>query len=167
MRDTTLFYTITGLSPATKIANKGQPPTPDSPSCTYLEDGHAQEYIMLGSSKKKAVTLFFGPGEFVVQCHSRFSHVETLDNAVAYDYDYSGIFRMLRDHDESKEYYRHFQCIYLEKVAARIRSLTQLSAPERFEELLRPQPWVFELAEEEDIASYLRISSAILREMKK
>lgn len=74
---------------------------------------------------------------------------------------------MLRDHAEARVYYRHYQPIYLDKVAARIRSLTQLSAPERFEELLRLQPWVFELAEEEDIASYLRISGAILREMKK
>ncbi len=54
---------------------------------------------------------------------------------------------------------------YLDKVAARLQSLARLSASKRYEELLHQQPWVFELAEEEDIASYLRISVGMLKEM--
>jgi hypothetical protein len=167
MRDTTLFYAISGFPPESKAANKGKAPQPTSPSCAYIEEGHMMEYIMVGSKEKKVVALFFGPGEFLLQCHPSFSCILTLDQGVTQTFDYGGIFRLLRKHRESWTHYRHIHRTYLDKVAARIKSLSTLSPSQRFDELLRLQPWVFQLAEKDDIASYLRISMKMLQEMIK
>jgi len=52
---------------------------------------------------------------------------------------------------------------YREKVRARVHAMQSLTAPERYAQLKATQPWVLELAKEEDVANYLGISVRMLK----
>lgn len=56
---------------------------------------------------------------------------------------------------------------FLPRIKERINDLKTLSAVERYVQLLETKSWVFELAAEDDIASYLMIPVSRLRSFRK
>jgi hypothetical protein len=130
---------------------------PDTQTFMFLEKGHAIESIEVGPDRKKMVSLFFGPGEFAIPCHLQYGILQSLDNAVGYNFTHGQIMHMLRKFPETHVYYREMRRRYQEKVADRIHTLTSMTGEQQFAHLRKHQPWVFELAKIKDIASYLAI----------
>ena len=73
---------LTGLSPWT-APGQPAPPKPDTVNYFFLEQGHVMEYFRFGPADKKIVSLFFGPGEFVLPSHLHFSCFGMLDEVVS------------------------------------------------------------------------------------
>jgi hypothetical protein len=143
-----LDYQVKPLSPSTEVA-------------FFIEKGHVMEVIDLGH--KNIVALFFGPNEFVVKCHP-ISKIAALDDVSGNPFTHGQIINLLRKLPELHHHYRGIRQKYEEKVAARQASLA-MSEKARFEEMVKTQMWVLELAKPEDIASYLHISSSLLCEL--
>jgi hypothetical protein len=74
---------------------------------------------------------------------------------------------MLRNSSDAGERYREIQRRYWAKVEDRIRVYWHLSANERFDYLEATQPWVLELAAEEDQANYLGVEVVELRRLRR
>jgi hypothetical protein len=136
---------------------------PESKSYAFLEQGHVMEFLLIGKEKRKIVSLFFEPNDIVIPSHPVYSHLVSLDDCKMLPFNYSTIFRMLREFPGTKFHYQELKKMYEKKAESRIHSLKTMTAPERFAHLKATQPWVFSLVEEDDIASYLRISVGMLR----
>lgn len=159
----TLFHELTGADPRVT----GKLPvklTPETVNYAYLVKGHVMEYYQIGPHAKKVVALFFGPKEFIIKSHAAFSTLESLDDASMDTLPYGAIFRALR-YPEGATIYRGIQMDYRRKVAERVYSIRSMTAPERFAHLKATQPWVFDVAEKEDVANYLGVSVGILEEL--
>jgi hypothetical protein len=148
-----LGYEIGPLTPSTKVAS-------------FLGRGHVMETIDLGPRDRKIIALFFGPGEFVVKCHP-FSELRALDDLTVNNFTHGQVIDMLRKFPELHHHYREIRRTYQQKVAARQASLTTMSDKARFEDMLQKQPWILELVQPDDIASYLHVSPSRLHELIK
>jgi len=73
------------------------------------------------------------------------------------------IIRALRNFEGANIQYRVIQERYREKVRARVHAMQSLAAPERYAQLKAAQPWVLDLAKEEDVANYLGVTVKMLR----
>lgn len=135
-------------------------PEADSQSCFFIEKGHLMECIEVNS--QKIVSLFFGPGEFAIQCHPKFSNLYCLDKVQGSRFSHENVIKTLRKFPESFVQYRGVRKDYYEKVAERLRIL-EMPVEKRLAYLQKKQPWVFNLANRKDIASYLGISQSILK----
>jgi hypothetical protein len=158
----TLFHELTGVDPRIK-ADRPALLTPDTVSYFFLAKGHVMEFYRIGPQAKKAVALFFGPEEFVLPSHHDFSGFAPLDKVEVANLSHGTIIRALRNFEGANIQYRVIQERYREKVRARVHAMQSLTAPERFAQLKATQPWVLELAKEEDVANYLGISVRMLR----
>jgi hypothetical protein len=159
----TLFHELTGVDPRIK----GDRPTlltPDTVSYFFLAKGHVMEFYRIGPQAKKVVALFFGPEEFVLPSHTDFSGFAALDKVETEELSHRTIVRALRNFEGANIQYRVIQERYREKVRARVHAMQSLAAPERYAQLKAAQPWVLDLAKEEDVANYLGISVRMLRE---
>ena len=157
---------LTGLNPYTT----GGPLTALKPTTVnyfFLERGHVMEYFRLGSGEKRVVGLFFGPREFVLPSHTGFSCFQELDRVQTDRLPYRAVIRALRNYEGADERYREIQRRYWRKVAERMIVLNSMTAEKRFAHLKATQPWVLELAAEEDVANYLEVSVGMLRELKR
>lgn len=166
MQIKTLFHELTGVDPCVK-ADHPTPLAPDTVSYFFLAKGHVMEYYRIGPQAKKVVALFFGPEEFVLPSHNDFSSFAALDTVDTEELSHSTIIRALRNFEGANIQYRKIQERYREKVRARVHSMQALPAPERFAQLKASQPWVLELATEEDVANYLGISVGMLKGLRK
>ena len=160
-----LFNHFIGIEPKKRVASPPVDLRPDSGRYTFLEQGHVMEFLLIGEQKKRIVSLFFEPNDFVIPSHPVYSHLVSLDDCKTLVFNYSTIVRILREFPDTKFHYQELKKIYEKKVASRIHSLTTMTAPERFAHLKATQPWVFSLAGEEDIASYLGMSTGMLRSL--
>jgi hypothetical protein len=161
MLQKTLFHELTGVDPRIK-ADQPALLTPDTVNYFFLAKGHMMEYYRIGPQAKKVVALFFGPEEFVLPSHTDFSTFVVLDTADTEQLSHGAIIRALRNFEGANIQYRVIQERYQEKVRARVYAMQSLTAPERFGRLKAEQPWVLELATEEDVANYLGISVGML-----
>jgi len=162
MRKKTLFHELTGVDPRIK----GDRPTlltPDTVSYFFLAKGHVMEFYRIGPQAKKVVALFFGPEEFVLPSHTDFSGFAALDKVETEELSHRTIIRALRNFEGANIQYRVIQERYREKVRARVHAMQSLAAPERYAQLKATQPWVLELAKEEDVANYLGVTVKMLR----
>jgi len=162
-----LFSALVGTLPPAKSNRPPLKLKPDTPVCMFIEKGHVIEYIEVGHERKRVVALFFGPQEFAIHCHLQYSNLQALDKMIVNPFTHGQIMHMLRKFPESHALYRDLRKIYQKKVADRIRTLTTMTGPERFAYLKEHQPWAFELAQPEDIASYLAIPMAMLEKLQK
>ncbi|HVW62261.1 MAG TPA: hypothetical protein VHC48_19555 [Puia sp.] len=167
MHLSTLFSTLVGSLPQAKDLNPPPKITPDTQTCAFIVKGHVMEYIQVGPERKKVVSLFFGPQEFVVCCNPQYSILQSLDQVTNNPFTHRQIRHMLRTYAESRTIYMEMRKRYQEKVAERIRTLTTMTGPERFTHLKQHQPWVFKLAAIEDIASYLAIPVEMVKALQK
>ena len=133
-----------------------------------LPDDRAASYFFADCVRfgRRIVTLFFGPGEFAVHCHPQ-SELVALDKMSGNPFTYGIIFQTLRKFPELRVHYRELRRRYHEKVAARLHSLQTMTPQQRFENMMASQPWVLELVDPKDIASYLHISVDLLKELRK
>ena len=167
MRYSALFSTLVGSLPQAKDPAPLPKITTATPTCTFIEKGHVMEYILVGPEQKKVVALFYGPQEFAVHCHPQYSNLVSLDDVKNNPFTHGDIMHMLRKFPESRVYYRELRKLYQQKVDDGIRTLTSMTGPERFAYLKQHQPWVFDLADVEDIASYLAISVKMVEALQK
>lgn len=161
MRDLTLFRTMLGIPSSVNILKHVEGPQAESQSCFFIESGHLMEFIEVNF--KKIVFLFFGPGEFAIQCHPD-SNLQCLGDVHGKKFPHEDVVRLLKEFPETREAYRGIRKEYYEKVAERLR-LQQMPVEKRFEHLQKNQPWVFDLAERKNIACYLGISLSILEKL--
>lgn len=157
MRDLTFFRAMLGLPSSVNVLKHLDGPRADSQSCFFIESGHLMEIMEVNS--KKIVCLFFGPGEFVVQCHPD-TNLQSLDDVQGSGFSHEAIFTTLRKFPESLVAYRKVRKDYYEKVAERLR-VQGMPVEKRLEHLQKNQPWVFDLSDRKDIACYLGISLSI------
>jgi hypothetical protein len=162
----TLFHELTGVDPRVK-ADRPALLTPDMVSYFFLAKGHVMEFYRIGPQAKKVVALFFGPEEFVLPSHHNFSGFAALDKVEVENLSHGTVIRALRNFEGANIQYRKIQERYREKVRARVHSMQSLTARERYAQLKAEQPWVLELAKEEDVANYLGISVGMLRGFQK
>src|SRR5450432_3483959 len=101
-----LFQYYTGLKSKDNSFPRGIAPTPESESYFFLEKGHVLEYVLIGAERKKVVSLFFGPGQFVIRSNLIYSVVVALDVIEMVSFTYSNVFRTLHNFPETKEHYR-------------------------------------------------------------
>lgn len=160
----TLFHELTGVDPRVK-PDYPAVLTPDTVNYFFLSKGHVMEYYRIGPQAKKVVALFFGPEEFVLPGHAAFSCFEALDDAATDQLTYGTVIRALRNFTDAGNEYRKIQERYRRKVAERVRMMTLMPAEERFAHLKATQPWVLELAKEEDVANYLGMAVGMLRKL--
>jgi len=167
MRNLTLYHAMTAAAPHSyeDHTDPGTSPDPDSTSCIFLEKGHMIEYVQVGA--RKIVSLFFGPEEYVIPCHPFYSSLKRLDPVTTITFTHRNIIRTLRQYPESSVQYQGVRLQYEEKVNERLRMQQTMAPRERFEFLRERQPWVMSLASRADIASYLDIPVAELRELAK
>ena len=161
----TLFHYLLGIDCQKLASLRSDEPKPDSERYSFLEKGHVMEVILVGEEKKRIVTLFFEPNEMVIPSDAKFSLLVSLDSCSTLPFTYGNIIRTLRDFPETKVYYQEFRNRYQKKVADRLHMLESMSAKERFAHLKATQGWVFSMVDEEDIASYLKISVRMLRSL--
>jgi hypothetical protein len=162
-----LFSVLVGTLPPAKSNEPSPPLTSNTLVCSFIEKGHAIEYIEVGPERKRVVALFFGPDEFAIRCHLGYSKLEALGNVRSNLFTHGQVMHMLRKFPESRVYYRELRRRYQEKVEDRIHTLTALTGPERFAHLKKCQPWVFKYADIEDIASYLGISVEMVKSLQR
>ena len=162
MRDLTLFRAMVGLPPAVNVLKGLKGPKGDSQSGFFIEKGHLMEYVELNS--KRIISLFFGPGEFAIQCHPEFANFQSLDDVAGGSLSHETVIRTLRKFPESFVHYREVRKLYYAKVAERLK-VQEMPAEKRFEHLQKAQPWVFDLAQPKDIACYLGISETIFEKI--
>jgi len=167
MHNFILIKTLLGIPPENKIKWPKTELKPDDITFRFLEEGHVMELIEFGPEPKRIVSLFFGPGDFVIRCHPEYSKLQSLDKGVTQSLTHSHVMTTLRKFPQTSGHYRKVRELYEEKVARRINMLHAMTPPERFRELKTRQPWVLSLVEEEDIASYLGIPTSMLRELKR
>src|SRR5579872_4212030 len=115
MRHQTLFHFLMGIPPEAKTLRCSLPLTPETPASSFLEKGHVMEYILIGPDKKKMVTLFFGPNEFVVKTHREASNIVALDEVVEVPFTYGMVFNSVRKFEQCVTYYRTLRQRYLDK----------------------------------------------------
>lgn len=157
---------LTGLSPWT-APGQPAPPKPDTVNYFFLEQGHVMEYFRFGPADKKIVSLFFGPGEFVLPSHLHFSCFGMLDEVVTDPLTYGTVIRALRNYGDADKQYRKIQQRYRQKVASRMIMRYSLTASEQYAALKATQPWVLDLAAEDDVANYLGVSVGMLGRLRK
>jgi hypothetical protein len=167
MNSHSLFKALVGTLPAAKLDSPLPGIEPSTVTSVFLEKGHVMEYIEVGSEAKKVVSLFFGPNEFVVRCHLNYSVLVSLDDVMSNQFRHRVVLGTLLRFPESRIQYMGLRKRYQEKVAERIRTLTEMTGPQRFLHLKKKQPWVLKLAKIEDIASYLAISVEMAMALKK
>jgi hypothetical protein len=125
------------------------------------------EYFIHPITQKRAVTLFFGPGELLMRCYPAFSRIEALDDVSLTPFTYRDIFRTLRAFPEAAAQYKHSKALYEEKVEHRLELVWARSDQESFDLMRRRQPWVLSKAPEALIAEYLRITVKRLQELRR
>ena len=159
-----LIDTLFQMQGISQIAAKLAPLFPSTQVAFFIENGHLMEVFDLGLPGKKIVSLFFGPREFVAKCHP-FSQLVALDNAQGNSFTHGQVITLLRKFPETTHHYLGIRRTYHEKVAARQASLTTMSERARFEDMAKTQPWILKLADKNDIAAYLNISTSLLYEL--
>ncbi|MBN9385994.1 MAG: hypothetical protein J0H74_34880 [Chitinophagaceae bacterium] len=163
----TLGTTLFNLAGVTHhLRSKSEPLRPTTPTAFFIEKGHVMEILDAGRHSRRIVALFFGPGEFAIPCHP-LSELVSLDEVKGNTFTHGVIFQTLRKFSESHIHYREMRKLYHEKVAARIHCLQTMTDVQRYNNMVASQPWILKLAKPEDIASYLRISVDLLRELRK
>jgi hypothetical protein len=147
-----------------QLAAKISPLSLSAEVAFFIAEGHIMEVIDLYLPDKKIVALFFGPNEFIVKCHP-LSRFVALDDIEGSPFTHGQIIRLLREFPETHLHYQVIRRTYQEKVVARQASLTTMSEKARFEDMIKTQPWILELADKKDIAAYLNISTSLLYEL--
>ena len=150
-----------GLPSSANVLKHLKGPTADSESCFFIESGHVMEFFEVNF--KKIIFLFFGPGEFVIRCHPD-SDLESLDDVHGQQFLHRDVIKTLREFPETLKAYRGIRKEYYEKVAERLR-VQEMPVEKRLEHLQKNQPWVFDLADREDIACYLGVSLSIFEKL--
>ena len=111
---------------------------------------------------QRAVVLFWGPGDLVIPSHPKSIFLE-LNEITTGVVTYGKMIRQLRRDPAFRVDYRFFKYEYQKKENARLIALLTMRPKERLAELEKEQPWVFDLAAEEDIANYLRLNVGVFR----
>jgi malate synthase len=122
------------------------------------------EYYLL-DGKTKTVSWFWGPGEFIIRS-SGLSLIQAMDDIKLCRISSGNIFKMLRRFSVLNKQYRVIRSEHDQRIKERINDLKTLSAVERYAQLLETKSWVFELAADADIASYLKIPVSRLRSFR-
>jgi hypothetical protein len=162
----TLFHELTGLDPQV-MGLKPSPVTPESISYTLLFSGYLMEYFRVGPNGKKVVALFWGPQEHVVPSHRGLSKFHSLKDGTYKKVTHEEMLHCLRRYGGVREVYWQMRELYRNKVADRIYMAQHMTPAERYAHVEATQPWVFELAEKEDIASYLRVDVGELEGLRR
>jgi CRP-like cAMP-binding protein len=163
MRNETLFEVLTGTDPKIPMMEKAVILSRNG-KIQFLSAGHAAEcYPIKGG--KRIVSLFYGPKEFLIPSHPSLSEIIALDDAHLTSIPIDAMEEARTKYPEVQIYYHHIESEYRRKVDERIRSLKHMTAEERFGHLKATQPWVLEIVPEEDIAAYLQISAAMLKQL--
>ncbi len=126
---------------------------PDTHIGTYLNKGHIMECLQ--GPKLRFPILFYGPGECAVKTDIKYSKLIHLDEINGVDYTYGEILGALRGTHVTKHDFVELRRQYLKKTLERLVTLKILSPPDRFRYLEYRQPWVFDIVDKKDIASYL------------
>ena len=162
----TLGTTLLNIAGAPKMKPERDPLLPSTPTAFFIEKGHIMEFLSIRKPAKRMIALFFGPGEFVVRCH-HLSELVSLDNVKGNPFTHGVILQTLRKFPEIHLHYREMRKRYQEKVNDRLLGLQTMTDQERYQQLKTAQPWVFKLADPDDIASYLFISRQVLQDLSK
>ncbi|MHA4811152.1 cyclic nucleotide-binding domain-containing protein [Flavitalea flava] len=136
----------------------------DTHDIQFLEEGHVLEYYLL-DGETKTVSWFWGPGEFIMRS-SGLSQIEAMDDLKLISLSSSNISQMSGLSSEFNKDYRSVRSEHSQRIKQRVNDLKILSAVERYGQLLKTKPWVFEIGTEEDIASYLRVPVSKLRSFR-
>ena len=139
---------------------------PDRVSCSFIEEGYFVEYLEYPFDRNRTVAMFFGPKEFLIQCHPVFSTMQALGRSCVASFSYGDIVRTLREFPESMVQYRHVRGLYEKKVAERLDMARMGSDVERFRFVMERQSWVLEKAPGELAAGYLGVTVRRLKEMR-
>jgi|GEM_PF-3549102 len=139
---------------------------PDRVTTSFIEDGYFVEYFEYPFDRNRTVAMFFGPGEFLIQCHPVFSTVQALDRTCVAGFPYGGLIRTLRNFPEARVHYRHVKGLYEKKVADRLEMARLSSDVERYEFVRGRQPWVLKKVPDSLVAGYIGVTVGRLREMR-
>lgn len=123
----------------------------------YLSKGYAIEFLEIFGQRN--VISFIGPGELILQSTS-YSTIEGITDTDVLTISRKNLFKMLRNFNECRQLYKIFKKKHMDKIAKYHNDLKNLTAGERYIELMETYPRVKEHAAQEDIASYLKISLA-------
>jgi hypothetical protein len=160
----TLFHELTGEDPR----NEAVLPkllAPDSVNYFFIEDGYVMEYYPVEGGK--IIAMFFGPMELVLPSHLAYSRYHFFDGTIAGSMMHGDVFRCLRRYPIFAAIYQEAELDYRKRVAERLYVAENLTDLERFAHLKATQPWVLEVAAEEDVANYLDVSVAVLRKLRR
>jgi hypothetical protein len=136
---------------------------PDRFTATFIEEGHFVEYFEYPFDRNRTIALFYGPGEFIIRAHPKFSTIQALDRSCVADFSHDDIFRTLRNYPESRIHYRKLREAYRQKIVNRLR-LAALSCPlEKLGFVQETQRWVLRVAPDHLLAGYLEIPLETLK----
>lgn len=161
MIEETLFHVLTGIDPKARLKG-GRDPNTGLGNGFFINEGHVMEFYPIGGGKR-AISLFFGPKEFVLPSHPFLSAIVALDDMEIGKVEHGDMLRILRDHPSAHKYYRHIQLEQKRKEGERVYSIRHMTAEQRFLQLKEKQPWVLDIVPEEDVANYLLISMKMLK----
>jgi hypothetical protein len=166
MRSFILFKTLMGIPLNVQLRWQENDASSESNHIGFLAEGHVVEYIEYGDDRKKVVSMFYGPQEFIVPCHPVFSTLSCLDDGVVEQLSHKNIMLMLRKFPESRNHYREIRKLHVQKVQRRLKMINEMTPEQRFWALKKDQPWVFSLVDNDSIASYLGVSIPMLKQLK-
>ncbi len=128
----------------------------------YVEKGLVRVYYLKDG---KEITDWFGTGDTYLtsilgfyQNKKSTQYIETIEDSVIYTIKKSEIERFCKNNPEIEREYRQIITNHLIRLQQRITALQFYSASERYQLLLRKNPYVVKRASRTDIASYLGIS---------
>ncbi|HKG08229.1 MAG TPA: hypothetical protein VKB19_17315 [Pedobacter sp.] len=130
---------------------------PRKRSLKFLSTGYAIEFRMIGGHKQ--VERFIDPSQVILALDKR-NTIVILTASQFIEISWENLVALTRKHPHTAELHKAIKLKQFEIIRNHRESLATKTIAERYFDLLESQPWVKEHADEEDIASYLRISLA-------
>jgi hypothetical protein len=127
-----------------------------------LDSGYAIEYYLING--KRMPVWFWGKEIIIVT--SPYSIVEYLGEGNVSRVSHKDIRHMLRKFEDARKVYKGVREKMHAAIKERVHEISHLTPAERYIKLLETKPWVFEHAEEEDIAGYLGMTREQYRGMR-
>ena len=132
-----------------------------APFYGFLTEGFAYEFYRTNKNKQ-LVSWFWAEAEFVIPT-SPYSTIVLSADAEFLDFDYSVMFKDLRESAEDREEYAFTRGCHNLLIAERISDLKYLSPFQQCLKLQQRTPEVFDYVRKEQIASFLNIDVMELR----
>lgn len=130
--------------------------TGDPDLVKFLVGGTLIEYI--NNNGKRKVLRFFNLAFILVPLYPE-SIIESIGvGCCIMTLTRKQVMRLLRTEEEVRDSYRHVKRNYLESVREYNEDLETKTPGERYCDLIQDHPWVLEMINQEDLASYLNIS---------